>query len=109
MRLQQKASTALKQLQLHLRPLPHHPDIRSESAATPLEAARNFLRANRGLLRIDDPDRELVPVAASATLVVEPTAGGVVVVAPAPRSSSSPHATSASSASSAGARCRRIS
>lgn len=49
-----------------LRPIAQQPGIRSEAAATPLEAARNFLRANRGLLRIDDPDRELVPTAEAA-------------------------------------------
>jgi bacillolysin len=49
-----------------LRPLAQEPGIRSEAAATPLEAAREFLRANRALLRIDDPDRELVPTAEAA-------------------------------------------
>ena len=46
-----------------LRPLSHQPDIRSEAVADPLEAARTFLRANRGLLRINDPDRELIATA----------------------------------------------
>jgi len=49
-----------------LRPLAHEPGIRSEAAATPLEAARTFLRANRALLRIDDPDRELVATSEAA-------------------------------------------
>lgn len=49
-----------------LRPLAQQAGIRSEGSATPLEAARNFLRANRTLLRIDDPDRELVPTAEAA-------------------------------------------
>jgi bacillolysin len=34
--------------------------IRTDEARNPLDAAREFLRANRGLLRIEDPDRELV-------------------------------------------------
>jgi bacillolysin len=40
--------------------------IRTDMVANPLENARAFLRANRDLLRIDDPDRELIVEAEAA-------------------------------------------
>lgn len=44
-----------------LRPKHMPASIQTEGIADPLESAREFLRVNRSLLRIDDPDRELVP------------------------------------------------